>query len=95
MVTSEVSLEKVVSAPMARNNNAEGKRGDNTSAVSSEDLLEEVNHVRFRLRFAYDRCVTFSGDSILCLPAHFLQLLFVGLVLPQVVEVWDFLEDRA
>ena len=53
----------VVSAPVARHNDAESKRGDNTSAISSEDLLEEVNHVTFFLGLTIDRGVSLSRET--------------------------------
>ena len=81
MVTNDVCLAYLVSAPIARHKNAESERGDNTSAINSEDLLEEVDHVRFRFRLAHDCGVALSSETKFVLLVTLTNSLFADPVL--------------
>ena len=70
---------RVVSSPVARHEKAESERGDDTSAISSEHLLEEVDHFHLFLGFTNNRGVSLSSEStFMFLVAFIWSFLLVG-----------------
>ena len=52
----------------------DGKRGDNPSAVGSDDLLEEVNHLNLFVGVALNMSVPFTDHSALVLLVSLIRL---------------------